>query len=152
MKIIKAKNGREIIVDDEDFEYLSSKTWYFNGKGYASRYAGDRYLLPIHREIMGLERGDKRVVDHINGDPTDNRRSNLRICTVSQNLMNRGANSNSKSGFKGVSPCHSNGRWRATINIAGSKQKHLGYFDTPEEAHAAYVEAAKQFHGEFATM
>jgi hypothetical protein len=86
-------------------------------------------------------------IDHINLDRTDNRLTNLRECDMSENLMNTGAHKDNVSGFKGVSA--NKKRWSASIS-AYKKRKHLGTFDTPEEAHAAYVVAAATIHGEFA--
>lgn len=91
-------------------------------------------------------------LDHANKIPLDNRISNLRECTRSQNQQNRGPASNNKSGLKGVSfqpKQRGNKKWRAVINVAG-KQKHLGNFYTADEAHHAYSSAAKKFFGEFA--
>lgn len=153
MKEIFLRGGEVAIVDDEDYEYLSQRKWYLSG-GYAVRYVpvseGGPCLLAMHREILGLRQGDKDIVDHEDRNTLNNRRVNLRVCTNSQNLMNRGANANSKSGLKGVTFCKATGRWRATINTASSKQKHLGYFDNPKEAHEVYCLAADLLHGEFA--
>lgn len=85
------------------------------------------------------------VIDHINGNPSDNRWVNLREATVSQNH----ANKRSLNGLKGVSASRS--RWRATIQVNG-RTKHLGVFDTPEAAHEAYAEAAHAHFGQFARL
>lgn len=84
-------------------------------------------------------------IDHQNVTPGDDRISNLREATRSQNLANRPAQSNNTSGLKGVSFHKGAGRWRATI-----QHKYLGLFDTAEEAHAAYRAAASRVFGEFA--
>lgn len=86
-------------------------------------------------------------IDHINCIKDDNRLSNLRDATKSQNGMNSKTYSNNSSGFKGVS-FHKK-RWRANIRLNG-KQKHIGNFDTPELAHVAYCEAAGKHYKEFA--
>lgn len=72
-------------------------------------------------------------IDHIDGDGLNNKWENLRSVTKYQNQQNRRLNSNSKSGVSGVSFYAQSGKWRAAINING-KKKHLGYFDTFEEA------------------
>ena len=87
-------------------------------------------------------------IDHINVARGDNRFSNLREATRSENLRNRGAQKNNTSGFKGVSWQKSSRKWDARINIHG-KVVHLGYFDDPEDAYQAYCQAAKELHGEF---
>lgn len=88
-----------------------------------------------------------RHIDHANGDGTDNRLSNLREANQSQNVGNARRKVTCKSGFKGVAAYRS--RWVATIGKAGRK-RHLGVFDTAEEAHAAYLAAAIARYGEFA--
>ena len=88
-------------------------------------------------------------IDHINGDPTDNRIANLRETTQQQNLWNSRAKSHNKSGLKGVSWHKQRQVWRADIRAQG-KKKHLGYFETKEAAHEAYVGAATGFFGEYA--
>jgi HNH endonuclease/AP2 domain len=90
------------------------------------------------------------MIDHRDGNSTNNRWSNLRLATVSQNNANRRRPRHNTSGYKGVSLCRRSGRrrWRAVIYKKG--QIHLGTFPTPEAAHAAYVAAAPKVHGKFA--
>lgn len=87
-------------------------------------------------------------VDHINTIKNDNRFSNLREATRSENQRNCGARSHNKSGLKGVYFFEERNKWVAYINLSG-KKKHLGVFDSPDHASAAYQAAAKQHHGEF---
>ena len=84
-------------------------------------------------------------LDHVNGISTDNSMENLREANQSENTAN--ARGKAKSGFKGVTAYR--GRWVASIRKNGMRE-HLGVFDTPEEAHCAYVDAAQRLHGEFA--
>lgn len=143
-------------IDEIDSDLVSFKWGFLNG--YAVRSIsvnGKGTRLFMHRVILerSLERSllEGEVSDHINGNPLDNRRVNLRLATKAQNAMNRGINANSKSGYKGVSHHKSSGRWNAMIGING-KQKSLGYFNTPEEAAQAYNESALELHGEFARL
>lgn len=87
-------------------------------------------------------------IDHINGIKGDNRVSNLRECSSSQNAQNIGARANNGSGYKGITATPE-GRWMARIAANGRRQC-LGTFATKEEAHAAYSDAAQRLHGEFA--
>jgi hypothetical protein len=85
-------------------------------------------------------------IDHINRDKSDNRISNLRLATPSQSAMNRGAQSNNKSGHKGVLKVKK--YWHAQIMVAG-QSIGLGYYKDIKDAVCAYEKAAQQFHGEF---
>lgn len=89
------------------------------------------------------------MIDHINGNRADNRISNLRSATARQNTLNGPLRSTNTSGFKGVSWASRRKKWTARIT-SDYRVYILGYFDTKEEAHAAYSEAAKDLHGEFA--
>ena len=110
---------------------------------------GQTYLA--HRVIWALVMGywPHELIDHINGDKTDNRWNNLRCATQAENLRNQGTRSDNTSGFKGVSWKKRLRRWQANIRVSGV-QMHLGYFDDAEEAHAAYVAAAEKHYGKFA--
>jgi hypothetical protein len=90
-----------------------------------------------------------RIIDHANGDPMDNRFSNLRLATSSQNGANGRKPSHNSSGFKGVNWHAKAGKWRAYIKDKG-KPIHIGYFTSAEAAHAAYLEKAREIFGEFA--
>jgi hypothetical protein len=89
----------------------------------------------------------KKDIDHINRDGRDNRMANLRLASRSENLGNTTARKNNTTGFKGV--CRHQSRFRAMIKKDGVLQ-HLGVFDTPQQAHAAYREAARELFGLFA--
>jgi hypothetical protein len=124
--------------------------------GYAaSRHAPrliciDGRLYYAHRLAWFYKTGRwaRPAIDHRDGDVGNNRWNNLRRATRSQNSANRRRPRNNTSGYKGVYLCRS-GRWAAAIQNNG-KSKHLGTFASPQEAHAAYVKAARKHHGEFA--
>ena len=121
-----------------------------NGYGYRrGRIFYQSYLA--HRVIWAMWHGSWPAadIDHINLDRSDNRISNLRAATRSENNYNTGPKSNNTSGYKGVSLRKDNSKWGAEIQVRGKRQR-LGCFDTPEEAHAAYCAAAERLHGEFA--
>lgn len=154
MKEIPLTRGYVALVDDEDFEWLSQWKWCVHfggtkyGKPYAMRRSGD-HTMRIHRLVMGCTKGDGRHIDHINGNSLDNRRSNLRDCTPSQNGENAHANRKGSSRFKGVS--QDRGRWRARIRVK-RKLYSLGHFDTEEEAARAYNESARDMFGDYACL
>mgnify|MGYP003654826110 CR=1 FL=1 len=110
---------------------------------------GDRYKA--HRVIWLLQTGEwpKKYIDHIDGNGLNNKWSNLRVATPSQNLMNQKVRSDSTSGVKGVSYDKKRKMWYVYIDV-NNKRKHLGRYDTKEEAAAIRASAEKIYQGEFA--
>lgn len=154
MRAVKISNGMLAVVDDSDFDRVNSRNWYFDDVGYARTNEwrdGRKSAAPrMHRFILNDIPANLHI-DHINGNKLDNRRSNLRVCTASQNASNRGAQSNNSTGFKGVCYDKARGRFKAEIAYGG-KRKHIGRFDTALEAAQAYNDAALKYHGEFAFL
>lgn len=144
--------GMVAIVDREDAGLVEHLKWRLMGKRTQTKkyvYADVRRgkLMALHRVITGAARGE--VVDHINGDPLDNRRANLRTCSHSQNMANQ-LTRPSKTRFKGIyeeKGCP--GRWCAKIQRDG-KRTRLGRFDGEEAAARAYDAAAIKLFGQFA--
>lgn len=124
-----------------------SPTW----NGYRSVQVRDK-LVKVHRLIWCWMTGDWPVgdIDHINSIRSDNRWCNLRSANRQQNNANSRVSKNNKSGFKGV--CWSPGmkKWLSQI-MKDRKHYTLGYYDDPRDAHAAYLEKAKELFGEFAS-
>lgn len=125
--------------------------------GRPPRISGIRILLPrhgqlrAHRVVWEMHYGpipDGMAIDHINGNPLDNRLENLRLATKTQNNMNRGATKRNTSGYKGVSWNKKDGNWQAKIRIDG-RNHHIGSFNDKEAAYLAYCDYAKKHHGEF---
>jgi len=156
---IPLTKDRWALCDAHWFHYLSKFNWTAkrnkSGRWYAVRssYAPNQKRVYVYmaRVVMGVT--DEEVeVDHKNRDATlDNRKSNLRIATSSQNNCNVGVTNRNTSGFKGVHWNKDRNKWRATIGI-NNKRHSLGYFETREAAAHAYNEAAKQVHGDFAAL
>ena len=143
MKEIPLNKTKVALVDDEDFIWLSEKKWSYHGP-YVSRKQSNKTIL-LHREILKVSQGLE--VDHINGNPLDNRKENLRIATHQQNLFNSKISKNNKSGYKGV--CWQRGKWQASIKVKG-KQKYLGVYKDKKIAALAYNIASIGFYGKFA--
>jgi len=149
------------IVDDGKYESVDSRKWHTIGSHkrktpniYAGRVEiinGKQVVIFMHREILGLAYDDDRKVDHINRNGLDNRLSNLRFADPSQNAWNQGRSTRNTSGFKGVSWNKKERKWRARITVRGHRY-FLGDFATAEAAYAAYCEAAKRLHREFANL
>jgi HNH endonuclease/AP2 domain len=111
----------------------------------------DRRVYLAHRLAWFYMTGGwgRPTIDHRDRDATNNRWNNLRRATRSENNANRRRPRHNTSGYKGACLCRESGKWRATIGRNG-KIIHLGRFDTPQAAHAAYVAAARKLFGEFA--
>lgn len=139
MKVQIKNSNLEVILDDDIVlpSELSAHT-----KGYAWVFADRKWVL-LHRWIMDAPKGMQ--VDHLNGNKLDCRRSNMRLCTASENVQNQ--KTWSKSGFKGV---NRNGKyWQANI-YKDKKRYFLGNFKTIEEAISAYNEKALELYGNLA--
>ncbi len=154
-KQIISKEGPRILVDADDFDYLSQFEWAICS-GYAKRSCHsdqDSFWLEMGHEIMELEIGNGwgRVLDHANRNKLDNRKTNLRICTQAQNVHNGPGKPNGSSRFKGVSWNKQSQHWRAYIVLEG-KYQHLGQFIDEEEAARAYDAAANEAYGEYAYL
>lgn len=128
------------IVDQEDFEELNKYAWRLDAGRYACSKEGG-----MHRIIAGNPEG--QIVDHINGIRIDNRKSNLRVATHALNNMNRRGRKN----IKGVRIDKRDGKYDAMIMSHGIKYG-LGRYETEKEGGLAYDSAARQIHGEFASL
>ena len=159
MKKIKLMNKKYALVDDEDFDFLNQFRWYAHRDNRRNgvmdyvdrnwRRGGKSFHERMHRVIMKAPKGI--LIDHIDMNPLNNQKSNLRRATQSQNMMNRGAQKNSSSLFKGVFWSLWASKWRAQI-VSNKKSIHLGYFNSKKEAALAYNKAADEYFGEFAKL
>ncbi len=156
MKTIKLTQGKKAMVDDEDYAWLNQWKWYAHkdrNTYYAVRDTSHRTpkreYIRMHRLILGLKKGDGKLSDHWNHNGLDNRKSNLRLCTYSQNAQNRIPLENTASRFKGVDWQKGAKKWCASITNNG-KCVHLGLFDSEIQAAKKYDETARGLFGEFA--
>jgi hypothetical protein len=108
---------------------------------------GKHYSLHRVAWLLSYGQWPDGLIDHINGNPLDNRLCNLRVVNHTQNRRNSKRPITNKSGFKGVCFEKKPRRWRAYVYV-NRKRIHIGYFDTPEEAHLAYCAAAATHFGE----
>lgn len=160
---IRVTDSVTTFVDDEDKDLLEGD-WSANlNKTYSTpQYVivlkqknklGIKGRVALHRivasRMVSRPLTTKELVDHINGNTLDNRRSNLRLATVKENTRNQQINKKNTSGYKGVSWYRKDCKWIARIKVDG-KTLYLGSFKNPEDAYAAYCEAAAKYHGAFA--
>lgn len=146
-KLIPLTQGQFAIIDAENYKWLNQFRWHAQwSKNTKSFYAvrksrkenGKQYQIYIHREILGLKRGDKRQSDHKNHNPLDNRISNLRIVTYQQNQFNQ----KNPKGYRWHKVAK---KYQARIRV-NDKLIHLGLFCTSKEARKAYIKAKKIYH------
>jgi hypothetical protein len=145
-------NGLFAIVDNEDYDWLMKKTenWFVLDGRYVGCNKGHQRFHRMHRLIMGAT-DPKIFVDHIDHNGFNNQKSNLRLCTNSQNCMNKIKNPNSTSKYKGVSLNKESKKWAAHIT-KDYKNYYIGLFDNEIGAALAYNKKAKELHGEFALL
>ena len=143
----KLVTGETFIFDSDDFSKISGTMWYraING-AHGEVYVTDSHGNKLYRAILDAP-GDM-CVDHINLDPLDNRKCNLRICTHRQNLCNRAPQSNNTSGVSGVCWKKRRQTWNARIKYYGA-EIHLGAYHSFLEAVQARNEGMKWLYGEF---
>lgn len=155
MKKIKLSLGKNAFVDDEDFEYLKQFRWHAKDKRgvfYAAgriRVNGKQVLAYMHRVVLKAEAG--QFVDHKDGNPLNNQKSNLRFCTRSENMMNRRRRCKGASKYKGVCFNKEAKKWAASLSI-NNKNIFLGYFLKEDDAAQAYDRKAKELYGDFANL
>lgn len=142
------------LIDNEDYNRMNRWKWYavkrVNGL-YAERVITIKNMkqlrIRMSREIMRYVGG--KEVDHINHNSLDNQKHNLRLCTHSENNMNKTKQKNNTSGYKGVSL--EGKKWRVRISKEG-EEHYLGRFINKEDAAIAYNNAALKYHGEYAHL
>jgi len=156
MKTISLTQNKVALVDDADYNFLNCFKWYAKKMGhsyYAMRHSnignGKQKTEYMHRVILGFQPDDKRQTDHIDGNGLNNQRSNLRVCTVTQNQQYSRKQVTGKSRYKGVNWDCRDCRWKSQIQVNGQKI-HLGLFLSEVKAAQVYDVAAIKHFGEFA--
>jgi hypothetical protein len=142
---IEANKGKVFIIDYQDLELVSSikNTWTATTNGL--RATINKKAIFLHRFLMNPPEG--KEVDHVNRNPLDNRRSNLRVCTHAENMKNRGQHDKNKK-FKGVS--YRDGSYIVRIHAEG-KNKSFN-FNNEDAAANCYNYYAKKYYGEYAFL
>ena len=135
----------ETIIDAEDYGLAKDKKWHLHN-GYAFTCSG---MIALSHLVMNHISNRKILVDHISRDKLDNRKSNLRIVTKSQNALNSKLRIDNKSGCRGISWDGQRNRWFVHIGVKG-RNIALGRYKTKIDAIKAYNEATKKYHGTFA--
>lgn len=142
---LRGKNKGFTTIDDEDYDKVSNYKWYLHPLGYVVGLTKGITNVKIHRLIMNCPKG--KFIDHINGVRTDNRKSNLRICTQRENNRNRKIKAQGRGAFYEKDK----NTWMAYTSHYG-KDLNLGRFRTQRQALMARDIAAKDLHGEFAVL
>lgn len=144
--IYKCSNGRRFIFDECDLDFFENTLCTVDERGYVTT---NRKKDLISHILLGV--GSDVVVDHINGNPFDNRRDNLRVATNVQNHWNYRLSERNTTGYKGIYKDRRIDKYHSRI-CANGKRYYLGAFGSPEEAAFAYDCAARKLFGEFATL
>ena len=150
MIYIKLSNTDMVsIIDNEIFEVISKRKWQMNQGGYAccssSKGNGKRGVNLLAHWVLNAKKG--QFIDHINGNKLDNRKQNLRFCTLKQNGGNRTCHTLNKSGYKGVTLDKHGKKWQ--VYVAG---KYGGVFKSAKNAAKKYNELAIKEWGDFARL
>lgn len=152
MATFTLRHGHILLLDDVDAHLGEQYNWFPEPNGSGTCYAiakHEQARLTLHRIL--IDAPCHLMVDHINGNGLDNRRSNLRLATNSQNQANRRLLSLNTSGFRGVTFNKACNKWQAGIKLQG-KSYHLGLFTQAEDAARAYDQKSIEMFGEFARL
>lgn len=158
MRELQLTKGEVALVDDDDFYWLNQWRWHsiaIKGKSYVFRSRKNNHLglssrAYLHRIVMRTE-DPNLVVDHIDGNPFNNQKCNLRVCTKLENGKNVTSHKGSSSKFLGVSWDKQRKKWSAQLTHKG-KVVYSQRFESEEDAARAYDSKARVFHGTFANL
>lgn len=139
--------GEEFYFDLEDYDKIKDYCWYINNRKYVCAKVDDKQNL-MHRIVLQIS--DEYEVDHKHGEQSrhDNRKSNLRPCTHSDNMKNVGLRTDNTSGVTGVTWDKKEKIWVVRITING-KRKYLGRYKNFQKAISVRKEAEEKYYGEF---
>lgn len=136
----------KVIIDESDYKRVFPHKWRINTLGYIGTKIDGKFFY-LHRFIANTPKG--MVTDHINGNRLDNRKSNLRICTTRENVINSKLSVNSQTGFRGVSFRKNRNKFRAYLMV-NRKQIFLGSYTKLKDAIKARIIGEKKYFGKYA--
>ena len=140
------KQNESFYFDLEDYDKIKNYCWYKDKDGYIVNKT-DEKIIRMHRIVLSAN--DDQVVDHINHHREDNRKCNIRLCTIKENNRNTGIRKNNTSGQTGITYDKKYGCWRASITV-DYKTIYLGSFSSEEKAIDARLKAEQEYFGEYA--
>ena len=148
-RISKTDKLIEFTYSESDKDTVESHKWHINKCGYVVRTQqknNKHTCLYLHRVLMSPP--STKIVDHIDGNPLNNTRENMRVCFKQQNSMNQKKRCTNRSGFVGVCWDKRSSRWEASLTYK-YKKKFLGYYNDKQDAIKARKEAEEKYFGEF---
>ena len=145
--------GNSFFIDKEDYNKICKYYWYKTQEGYwATSYVvnGKTKTIKLHQIVCPEADGKLMVPDHLDRNPSNNRKNNLAVKSRRDNSLNSGLQTNNKSGIIGVSWSKTENKWRASINISNGKQRIIGRYDFKIDAIIARLKAEKEYYGDSA--
>lgn len=144
-----SNTNSEYYFDANDYDKIKDICWHENSSGYIYGYdTKTKQRVPLHCLVMNAIDDTVNVVDHINRNPKDCRKSNLRLCSQGENAMNRSLYKNNTSGCNGVSFDKKSNKWVAYINKE-TRRHRIGMFENKEDAIRARKKIEKELFGQF---
>lgn len=141
-------NNKQFYFDTEDYDKIKCYCWYVDEHGYVRTIRNNKKIY-LHRFVMNIINDKNIIVDHINRNRNDCRKSNLRLVNDTQSAINKGIKSNNTSGTIGVSFSKLHQKWESYITV-NKKRIHLGIFKDYDDAVKVRKEAEEKYFGEYA--
>jgi len=140
-------SNNKFYVDKDNFYLIKDYYWSVDTHGYVKTVSKNKKIY-LHRIIMGCAQNDGKIVDHINGQRNDCRKTNLRFVDYHQNRMNQSIRSDNKTGVTGVYFNSKSNKWESYITI-NNKKINLGKYKLKNDAIQVRKDAEEKLFGEF---